>query len=88
MSYQQIQIVKDEMKKQFNIDFNTVKDFGPRVLQGHIFYILSRQSSGRNHIKAGVCVEDMVAPEMAIPVPAVSVFCFAPRKVVRAVVSV
>jgi hypothetical protein len=36
----------------------------------------------------GMCVEDMVAPEMAIPVPAVSVFCFAPRKVVRAVVSV
>ena len=36
----------------------------------------------------GVCVEDMVAPEMAIPVPAVSVFCFAPREIVRAVVSV
>ena len=30
----------------------------------------------------------MVAPEMANPVPAVSVFYFAPRKIVRAVVSV
>ena len=36
----------------------------------------------------GACVEDMEAPEMAIPVPAVSVFCFALRKDVRAVVSV
>ena len=33
----------------------------------------------------GVCVEDRVVPEIEIPVPAVSVFCFAANRVVMAV---